>query len=135
MNMKGTAMLQSLRPGEMPAHLQATDAGEASFGDPRTRRLHLTVLALGLLWLLFWYRDTFMAMVGIWDRSDTFAHGFVIAPISAWLVWRRRQQVGDLGRLRLGGTGHTEAQAEGAKTLKQRLEHGDSGIGWGPQGR
>jgi len=90
MNMKGTAMLQSLRPGEMPAHLQATDAGEASFGDPRTRRLHLTVLALGLLWLLFWYRDTFMAMVGIWDRSDTFAHGFVIAPISAWLVWRRR---------------------------------------------
>ena len=28
MNMKGTAMFQSLRPGEMPTHLQATDAGE-----------------------------------------------------------------------------------------------------------
>lgn len=90
MNMKGTAMLQSVRPGAMPTHLQATDARPATLGDPRTRRLHLAVLALGLLWLLFWYRDTFLAMVGIWDRSDTFAHGFVIAPISAWLVWRRR---------------------------------------------
>ncbi len=68
MNMKGTAMLQSVRPGAMPTHLQATDARPATLGDPRTRRLHLAVLALGLLWLLFWYRDTFLAMVGIWDR-------------------------------------------------------------------
>jgi len=62
----------------------------AAVGDPATRRLHLLVLAVGLLWLVFWYRDTLMAMVDIWDRSDTFAHGYVIAPISAWLVWRRR---------------------------------------------
>jgi len=29
-------------------------------------------------------------MVAIWHRSDTFAHGFIIAPISVWLVWRQR---------------------------------------------
>ncbi|MDV7392408.1 hypothetical protein RZS08_13670, partial [Arthrospira platensis SPKY1] len=49
-------------------------------GDPSARKLHLVALAVGLLWLLFWYSDTFMAMVRIWDRSETFAHGFVIAP-------------------------------------------------------
>ena len=29
-------------------------------------------------------------MVAIWSRSDTFAHGFLILPISIWLVWTRR---------------------------------------------
>ena len=62
----------------------------ADVGDPAARRLHLLVLAASLLWFAFWYRDTLMAMVDIWERSDTFAHGYVIAPISAWLIWRRR---------------------------------------------
>jgi exosortase A len=29
-------------------------------------------------------------MVSIWSRSDTFAHGFLILPISLWLIWTRR---------------------------------------------
>jgi exosortase A len=29
-------------------------------------------------------------MVSIWERSDTFAHGFLIIPISLWLVWEKR---------------------------------------------
>lgn len=90
MNTKGTAMLESVSPRQATVDSLALAAGRATVGDPRTRRLHLVVLVVGLLWLLFWYRDTFMTMVGVWDRSDTFAHGFVIAPISAWLVWRRR---------------------------------------------
>lgn len=81
--------------------MSLTNAGhspgsDVAAGDASSRRLHLAVLALGLLWLLFWYRDTFMAMVSIWDRSETFAHGFVIAPISAWLVWRRRHFIRNL---------------------------------------
>lgn len=52
-------------------------------------RLVLPWLALvGLLLLLF--RDTAAAMVGIWMRSDTFAHAFLVPPICAWLAWRRR---------------------------------------------
>lgn len=75
--------MHSLHPGsDSPA--------APGVGDPAARRLHLLVLAAGLLWFAFWYRDTLMAMVGIWERSDTFAHGYVIAPISAWLIWRRR---------------------------------------------
>lgn len=65
-------------------------AGAAEAGDARTRRMYLVVLGVALAWLLFWYRDTALSMVEIWNRSDTYAHGFVIAPISAWLVWRRR---------------------------------------------
>jgi exosortase A len=43
----------------------------------------------GVLALLGIYHETFLSMVDIWRRSETFAHGFLIFPISAWLVWRR----------------------------------------------
>jgi exosortase A len=48
--------------------------------------------ALLLLWaaVLLVYRDTALAMVDIWSRSDTFAHAFLVPPISLWLAWRRR---------------------------------------------
>ncbi len=51
------------------------------------------LLALGglLAWLLFWYRDTALAMAGIWHSSDTYAHGYVVPIISLWLIWRQRQ--------------------------------------------
>ena len=52
-------------------------------------------LVLGLIWLglLLVYRDTVAGMVGIWARSDTFAHGFLVLPISLWLVWRGRDRL------------------------------------------
>ena len=48
--------------------------------------------ALGLLIgaLLIIYRETALAMVAIWSRSDTFAHAFLVPPIVAWLIWRKR---------------------------------------------
>lgn len=48
----------------------------------------LTVAVLLLLTALFW--PTFHSMVEVWERSETFAHGYLIVPISAWLIWRRR---------------------------------------------
>lgn len=53
----------------------------------------LVLLAAGLTALLWWYRDTVMSLVDIWNRSDTFAHGFLIAPISCWLIWRNREHL------------------------------------------
>jgi len=41
----------------------------------------------------FLYHETVWSMVSIWLRSDNFAHGFVIAPISAWLIWQKRAEV------------------------------------------
>ncbi len=43
---------------------------------------------------LFW--PTFHSMTEIWARSDTYAHGYLVFPISLWLLWRRRA---DLARV------------------------------------
>lgn len=55
----------------------------------------LPLLALVLAWgLLAWlYFATGAAMVVIWNRSETFAHAWIVPPISAWLVWRRRAEL------------------------------------------
>ena len=44
-----------------------------------------------LLAILLLYRETFVAMAEIWTRSETFAHAWLVPPITLWLVWRRRQ--------------------------------------------
>jgi len=60
---------------------------------PKPWRLPLLGLALAWALLAVMYYDTGAAMVVIWNRSETFAHAWVVPPISAWLVWRLR---GDL---------------------------------------
>lgn len=63
-------------------------AGPMSAGGGWARAATLAVLAslvtLGLFWPTAW------SMVEVWSRSDTFAHGFLILPITLWLVWHRR---------------------------------------------
>lgn len=39
------------------------------------------------------YHGTAWSMITVWAESDTFAHGFVILPISAFLVWRKRHEL------------------------------------------
>ena len=36
---------------------------------------------------------TAASIVSIWQRSNTFGHGFLIPPIVAWLIWRQREQI------------------------------------------
>jgi exosortase A len=45
------------------------------------------LLLAALLWLM---RETAAQMVGIWTRSETFTHAFLVPPIVVWLAWRRR---------------------------------------------
>ena len=45
------------------------------------------------LGVLAWYWDAAVGMVSIWARSETFAHGFVVAPVALWLVWQRRAEL------------------------------------------
>ena len=52
----------------------------------------LAWLATAVLLLLV-YRNTGLEMVGIWNRSETFAHAFVVPPLSLWMVWRLRGQL------------------------------------------
>jgi exosortase A len=59
-------------------------------------RTALVALGAVLLVLSGLYADTVVAMVGIWSRSDTFAHAFLVPPISLWLIWRQRERLAQL---------------------------------------
>ncbi|MEO8407736.1 MAG: exosortase A, partial [Oxalobacteraceae bacterium] len=39
------------------------------------------------------YHQTTWSIISIWERSETFAHGFFIFPISAYLIWRQRKSL------------------------------------------
>jgi len=58
-------------------------------GNPWRTALPALLVLLAAIGLL--YRETAIAMVGIWSRSDTFAHAYIVLPIILWLVWRQRQ--------------------------------------------
>lgn len=36
------------------------------------------------------FHQTALDMVAVWMRHETYQHAFLVAPISAWLVWRQR---------------------------------------------
>lgn len=53
-------------------------------------------LAIFSLLILAWamvYKDALVGMEAIWSRSDTFAHGYFILPISLWLLWRDKRHL------------------------------------------
>jgi exosortase A len=50
----------------------------------------MLAIALALLAPFALYFATARSIVEIWDSSETFAHGYIILPISLWLIWRRR---------------------------------------------
>lgn len=56
----------------------------------QTWRGALWALLLLEIWIIFLYRETGVAMVEIWARSDTFNHAFMVPPIGLWLIWRAR---------------------------------------------
>lgn len=55
----------------------------------------------GLVWVM---RDSISAMIGIWLNSRSFNHCFLIAPASAFLIWRRRHELARVPP-RASGTG------------------------------
>jgi len=68
-----------------------TSMDEQQSSNPASLRNAYVSLLIVAPWIaLFW--PTVMATISIWSTSDTFAHGFVILPIIAWLFWRDREQ-------------------------------------------
>ena len=52
----------------------------------------MTLLSLLVLLTIVHYQ-TIYSMVAIWQRSETFMHGFLILPLSLFLVWRQRENL------------------------------------------
>jgi exosortase A len=48
----------------------------------------LAILTIGISIGAFW--STWVDMVSIWLRSETFTHAFLIAPITLWLIYEKR---------------------------------------------
>ncbi|KAB8061124.1 exosortase A, partial [Janthinobacterium sp. FT14W] len=71
------------------------DAAFLPYGHgPHQAARALLLLALAAVVLL--YHATFWSMLELWSRSQTFAHGFLIVPISCWLAWRQRARLAAL---------------------------------------
>jgi len=55
----------------------------------------LFALLLSLAVSLLVFYPSWHALVKVWEASETYGHGFLIAPISLWLIWRKRDQLRD----------------------------------------
>jgi exosortase A len=77
-----------------PHAAAAQGAAVVPASAPSLRNMALVIAALLLPVLV--YFGTAQSIVAIWERSGTFAHGFVIMPISLWLIWRRRDDLAAL---------------------------------------
>ncbi|RZA31341.1 MAG: exosortase A, partial [Lysobacteraceae bacterium] len=53
-------------------------------------RAGIVALAVALLAPILLFYGTALSMVNTWNSSETFAHGYVILPISLGLIWRQR---------------------------------------------
>ena len=55
--------------------------------------LHLGALGTLLLLIGILFRDDIAAAVGVWWVYPAYSHCFLVIPISAWLIWRKREQL------------------------------------------
>jgi len=67
-------------------------AGETDAGW----RIALPLIVLVCAGIVALYWSTADSMVDIWVRSETFQHDFLILPISLFLIWTKRREVGKL---------------------------------------
>ena len=58
------------------------------------------LLVLILVLTLWAFRDTAASLAAIWWRSETYAHGLLVVPVAAWLLWQRRDRVPPCGAAR-----------------------------------
>jgi exosortase A len=86
----------------------------------------LFLLLLAVLFALYW--GTASSMAEIWWRSETFAHGLLVVPIFAWLVWRKRVALSNvtpqpcqwgLAALALCQAGWLAAEVAGVQVVSQ----------------
>jgi exosortase A len=79
--------LESSRDIAALASVTRADANEHPW------RQALVSLGVSLAWIFAWYASTAASMADIWWRSATFTHGFVVPPITLWLIWRQRHEL------------------------------------------
>jgi exosortase A len=56
-----------------------------------TLKMYMFALPTLLLSIVALFWGSFSAMAAVWSNSENFSHGWLIAPISVWLIWQQRQ--------------------------------------------
>jgi exosortase A len=88
----------------------------------------IVLIALAFLAPFAFYFATAKSIVDIWNSSETFAHGYIILPISLCLIWRRRANFSllpptpwwpALGLLALAGFGWLVARLGEVQVVQQ----------------
>lgn len=54
---------------------------------------NMLLISLVFVWFVALYWDTATQMSQIWWGTETYAHGLVVLPIFAWLLWQKRAQL------------------------------------------
>jgi exosortase A len=65
----------------------------ATTGGALVRYAPAIAAALATFGILALYAETVASIVAIWNRSETFAHGYIVVPICLWLAWRKRDVI------------------------------------------
>ncbi|MEO5860987.1 MAG: archaeosortase/exosortase family protein, partial [Burkholderiales bacterium] len=109
---------------EHEKHLRPEPELVAVYQGAYVWRLCSLLIFASLIWLFTWYGETTLSTLAIWQRSDTYAHGFLIFPISAYLIWTRRHELlmllprpSTLGLVALMGLGFVWLLADSAEVL------------------
>ena len=77
-----------MKPGDLPGRSVKT---EPMPHEAAARwRIALVVLAVGLAAIVLLYAADVLSIVHTWWTVGTYAHGLVVYPVSAWLIWRQR---------------------------------------------
>lgn len=69
-------------------------APASSLRLPRLKEFHLYILTFSALFVLL-YHQTVRELVTVWAREEDYGHGFLIFPISLYLVWQKRRRLFD----------------------------------------
>ncbi len=59
-------------------------------------RVALPLMGLMIAGLFALFFNTADSIVSIWNHYETFTHGYIIVPISLWLIWQQRSVLADI---------------------------------------
>ena len=72
------------------AAVEQSGAGRTSSGYSLNALVLMVVLTA---WALLLYAETLASMAGVWMGSRTYTHGFLILPMSAFIIWQKRGEL------------------------------------------
>ena len=86
----------SVERDDSASHRMTPPVPQARSASAATWKSAGLLFAFAFMALLGIYRETVVDLVEGWSRSGTFAHGYIILPVSLWLVWRLRDRLASL---------------------------------------